>query len=58
MTLPMFEGDSSVVLEHFGDAGEVGDVCKHADAANVGAQREVARALSDATRRRKRGTMR
>ena len=29
------------------DAGEVGDVCKHADAANVGAQREVARALAN-----------
>ena len=41
--LRRFGGDSVIIAE----AGEVADICKHADAANVGAQREVGRALAN-----------
>lgn len=41
--LRRFGGPSVVVCE----AGVVADICRHADAANVGAQREVARALAN-----------
>ena len=41
--LRRFGGGSVVVVE----PGVIADICKHADAANVGAQREVARALAN-----------
>merc|ERR1711965_204178 len=41
--LRRFGGASVVVAE----PGVVADICRHADAANVGAQREVARALAN-----------
>ena len=41
--LRRFGGDQVTLV----DPGEVAEICKHADAANVGAQREVGRALAN-----------